>query len=249
MDCQQFELLLHPYIDGELDVATMVAAEAHLSECPRCAQRVAHFRALGIEIREAVKITTPSSLRERAKGLVESAIAARRARRRTLLRTCIAAAAVLVLTTSLILARQLSHPGLDDDDIQEVTALHIRSGIPGHLLDLESGSLDRIAPWFARQQLPFTPWIGAVSTGGFALAGARLDYCDGQRVAVLVYRKGDHVANLVIYPAEHPGDRPPATASNNGVQLCGWTRHGMQYFIASDLAESELAAFPRLTQM
>ena len=236
MDCRQFQVVLHPFIDGELDVSTMVAAEAHLGECPQCAQRVAFFRALGDEIREVAGTTTPASLRERTRDLVRSSFAARHARRRTLMRSGIAAAAALLLSGSLFFAWQLSHRGLDDDDVQEVAALHIRSGLPGHLLDLESSSLEQIAPWFARQ-LSFTPWLGAVPTGGFTLAGARLDYCDGQRVAVLVYRKGDHVANLVIYPAERPGDRPPATASSNGVHLCGWTSHGMQYFIASDLED------------
>ena len=37
MNCTEFRARLHPYVDGELPVAEMAAADAHGAECPECA--------------------------------------------------------------------------------------------------------------------------------------------------------------------------------------------------------------------
>jgi len=44
MSCTEFESRLHPFVDGELDVAETLAAEAHAAECPGCRGRVAGER-------------------------------------------------------------------------------------------------------------------------------------------------------------------------------------------------------------
>jgi len=247
MECTDFHRVLHAYLDGECDVNAMVAAEGHLAICPSCAADVAHFRALSNCLREIGKASAPATLQNRIEVMVRQD--AKRLRGRRLLFSASGVlAALLLLGVGGYALGVVPHGGLDDDDVSEVSALQIRSLIPGHLLDLTSADVAQIAPWFAKQ-LAFTPQLGRINDPAYVLAGARVDYCDGQRVAVLVYRHGDHIANLVIYPAEKPGERPPETASSHGVNMCGWTSHGMQFFIASDVAVSDLATFPRLLQL
>ncbi len=37
MNCTEFRARLHPYVDGELPVAEMTAADTHGADCPACA--------------------------------------------------------------------------------------------------------------------------------------------------------------------------------------------------------------------
>src|SRR4051812_46483630 len=46
MNCDEGRGLLHPFIDGELDVASHVAVEAHLERCAACAARAESLRSL-----------------------------------------------------------------------------------------------------------------------------------------------------------------------------------------------------------
>ncbi len=251
MNCQQFLAAVHAYIDGELDVPGMLMAESHVAGCEQCASQVAHLRSLGSQLREAMTAAAPASLRSAAEGMVAAAIAEharRRTRRRRWVASVSALAAVLAVGVALYACGLFSPASLDDDDIREVAALQIRSQLPGHLLDLPSSDVGAIASWFSKQ-LTFTPWLRGFGGHGYELAGARLDFCDNQRVAVLVYRHGDQIANLVIYPAEKPGDRPPLSAASNDIHICGWTRHGMQYFLASQAPAAELATFPGTEHM
>src|SRR5688572_23835847 len=49
MNCQEFEIALHPYVDGELPVPVMTAADTHAAGCGQCAalaRREREFRQL-----------------------------------------------------------------------------------------------------------------------------------------------------------------------------------------------------------
>jgi anti-sigma factor RsiW len=233
VDCGDFRRLVHPFIDCELDIETAAAAERHRGSCAACAGLAEHYQVLGRRVRDAMGVVAPASLREQAARIL--AVTQRR-RRRWRIAMSLSAAAVLALALG---GWWLGSSPFDDDDVREVIALHQRSQLPGHLLDLETSDLARIAPWFAHA-LPFSPSVGDLSSLGFQLQGARLDWCDNQRVAVLVYRHDGHLVNLVSYPAEHHDERPPAATTRENITLCGWCHDGLQYFAASDLPPEKL---------
>jgi anti-sigma factor RsiW len=243
MDCAGFQRSVHAFIDEELDVPTALAAEQHRSGCAACARLAAGYRELGQQVRSAARLAAPDALHRRVALLIQAR--RRRRSRRLVAFATLGVAALLALAIALPFLRQ---SGLEDDDVQEVVALHQRSQLPGHLVDLASSDRGRIAPWFARQ-LPFAVPVADLSAQGYRLEGARLDFCDGQRVAVLVYRRDGHVMNLVSYPAEHPGDRPFATADRGDMHVCGWCRGGTQFFAVSDLPGPELARIPELARV
>jgi len=126
----------------------------------------------------------------------------------------------------------------DDAELGDVATLHLRSQLPGHLIDLTSSDPAAIAPWFARR-LSFTPWTGVLGRE-CVLLGARLDYCDHQRVAVLVYRHAGHLISLITYPSDRAGDHPRTMETREGVALCGWTQGRLQFYMVSDLAQDVL---------
>jgi len=44
--CQEAHRLIHPYLDGELDLVRSLEIEAHLNDCQTCAQAYHELRSL-----------------------------------------------------------------------------------------------------------------------------------------------------------------------------------------------------------
>mgnify|MGYP001616589659 CR=1 FL=1 len=63
MSCREFESRLHPFVDGELDVAETLAAEAHAAECPDCRSRVAAERRFRQLLRRQPRESAPPEFR------------------------------------------------------------------------------------------------------------------------------------------------------------------------------------------
>jgi len=71
MTCDQLAPMLDPFLDGELDAATRRQLAEHLERCPRCADRLARSRALGVAIREQCPaLSAPDDLRRRVQAAI-----------------------------------------------------------------------------------------------------------------------------------------------------------------------------------
>ncbi len=46
MSCEEYNTLIHAYLDGELDLLSTLRIEAHLPECASCARTYESHRAL-----------------------------------------------------------------------------------------------------------------------------------------------------------------------------------------------------------
>ncbi len=46
MNCAECEILIHALLDGELDAGHTRDVEAHVAECPACAEKLETFRAM-----------------------------------------------------------------------------------------------------------------------------------------------------------------------------------------------------------
>ena len=81
-----------------------------------------------------------------------------------------------------------------------------------------------VKPWFAGR-LEFAPAVKDLAADGFPLAGARLDYIDGRRVAALVYRRRLHVVNVFLWPSTEV-EAAPREPSVRDYNLISWRRAG-----------------------
>ncbi len=66
MICQEAHKLVHPYLDGELDLVRSLEIETHLHDCPKCAQAYHELRSLHSAVSAtALRFELPAALRNR----------------------------------------------------------------------------------------------------------------------------------------------------------------------------------------
>jgi len=249
VNCHETQRWLPGYLDGEVDLISAVAIEAHLQTCARCAQASTNQQALQAAIRgSGFYVPAPVALQKRIQASVRQAGNVAPAPR--LLRWrwySLAAALACVAILAWSFGRAWVVPATDDRLATEVLAGHVRSLMADHLADVASSDRHTVKPWFAGK-LDFAPTVEDLASQGYPLTGGRLDYLDGRPVAALVYQRQRHIINLFSWPAPQAGGTPTAIEVRQGYNQIHWTQAGMTYWAVSDLNADELQAFVQLVQ-
>jgi anti-sigma factor RsiW len=128
-----------------------------------------------------------------------------------------------------------------DQTANALVDTHIRSLLPGHLIDVQSSDRHTVKPWFAGR-IDISPPVMDLASKGFPLIGGRLDYVQGHRAAVIVYGRRLHMINLFVWRTV-PGERAAASAARDGYGVLHWTSGDLSYWAVSDAAPAELDAF------
>jgi anti-sigma factor RsiW len=248
VNCEEIADLLHPFADGELDLARSLAVERHLQACPACAAAVKDLQALrGALAEPTLYHRAPAGLRERVRASLRPDGRPRAAARPFPWRPlAIAASLAFVATLTWATLRGLSVPSADELLAEEVLASHVRSlMLPGRDVDKASSDQHKVKPWF-NGRVTFVPPVKNLTDAGFALVGGRLDYLDRQKVAVLVYKRRAHLINLFVWPSHDRSARAPRALTLQGYHIIHWSDGDLTYWAASDLNEAELRQFAEL---
>ena len=79
---------------------------------------------------------------------------------------------------------------------------------------------------------------------GFKLIGGRVDFVDGARAAVTVYRHGGHVINVFAWA--NYDESLPDFATRNGYHIVFWRSGNLVFCAISDIALDDMLELSRL---
>jgi anti-sigma factor RsiW len=130
--------------------------------------------------------------------------------------------------------------------VNDLVGAHVRSLLSNHLIDVESTDRHTVKPWFAGH-VDVSPPVADFAQQDYRLVGGRVDYVDGRRAAVVVYRHGPHTINVFAWPDS--GTRlPTRIVARNGYHLVFWKSGSLAFCAVSDTAVDELLGLTRLLE-
>lgn len=239
--------LLEAYLDEELDAAQHTAVEEHLASCGDCSDTYARLLRQKENIRRSAPYyNAPSGLRQSVRATLRVQQRDEDApRKEAYWRWAAIAASILLVASVAWNVVQLRPQPAENRIAENIFADHIRSLIGTHLMDVVSTDQHTVKPWFAGK-LDFSPVVKDLSAEGFPLAGGRVEYLSGRRVAALVYYRRKHVINVFTWPVAGEAGTGETLLSRNGYNLLHWTSGSMTYWAVSDVSATDLKTLRNL---
>jgi anti-sigma factor RsiW len=236
-------LLLHAYVDGELDPAHALEVERQLARDPVLAAERARVETLQRLIRERLpRERAPQGLTRRIEAAIGVPQAARGASRPPwrALAASVALAAFLASGSTWFALR----PGQTVTVADMVVANHLRALMAPQPTDVASSDQHTVKPWFAGR-IPESPRVVDLSPQGFPLVGGRIDVIGRVPVPTLVYRRRQHLISLSSVPSSASAILEAVPHAIAGYNIVSWTDGGLTYWAVSDVAPSDLDSFAK----
>ena len=240
---QEPALLVHAYLDGELDLANALAVKQQIDADPSLAAELASASALQKMLRDRFpREPVPAHLRSRINAAL--GLTSRWASRPTW--QALAASVLLAVAVSSASTWLAVRGPIGDPVVEEVVVDgHLRALMASKPTEVTSSERHMVKPWFSGR-ISQAPRVVDLASEGFPLVGARIDVIATKPVPALVYNRRLHVISLsAIQTAAAPTD-PTFRRSINGYNLVSWSDGGVTYWAASDLNPAELITFAKL---
>jgi anti-sigma factor RsiW len=246
MDCTEARDNLLARRRGTLGRDMSAGVDAHLAECEVCRREDAADRELTVALEERLR-------RRRAPDTLHRSVAAQlaaaapsavpgRPRPRLLLGSLIAAA----LAAAAFLYWT---PGRAETMLAEAVNDHLRVLYSEHPIEVESGGVHQVKPWFAGR-VDFAPVIGFGGDDDFPLQGGAVAYFIDRKAAAYIYKRRLHTITLFVFRADGlpwpavptlPLGHVRATEqTTRGFHALVWRDGDLGYALVSDLDLNEL---------
>jgi anti-sigma factor RsiW len=234
-------LLVHAYLDGELDPAHALELERQLAADPALAAERDRIAGLRQAIQDRLpREPAPPGLARRVEAAVGLRPAPPRVAGHPSWRVLAASVALALLVGSggtwLVL-----RPDAGATTADLVVASHMRALMASQPIDVASSDRHTVKPWF-NGRIPQAPRVVDLGNEGFALVGGRIDVIGRVPVPTLVYRVRAHLISVSALPAGRDGAVPRTIA---GYNVVSWSDDGVAYWAVSDVAAADLDAFAK----
>jgi anti-sigma factor RsiW len=254
MNCDEVRLHLHDYQEGRLRLEAQSAVRAHLDGCPGCTRADATEQELTRLLEHRLPQHPASLALKRRLAAQWSQPVARRSwwsRWRAPLAPALAAAAVVLVAVPIVYyeraASRLSRE--QSAMVTEAVNDHLRLLASQHPLEVESGGLHQVKPWFGGR-LDFAPVVTFEGDADFPLQGGSVGYFRDRKAAVFVYARRLHAISLLVFRADGlawPSRRPTridgreaTVTTERGFNVIVWRRGELGYALVSDVDAGEL---------
>lgn len=254
MDCNAVQAHLSDFQQGRLGPERAGGIRAHLETCAACARAEAAERVL-TDLLEQRLPQHPASLalkRRLAAGWPAAAAPQPSWWSRWGRSLAPAFAVAVVLVGALPLYSQRGGIGRGEGTagmVRETVTDYLRLVSSPHPLEIESGGLHQVKPWFAGR-LDFAPVVAFEGDQEFPLRGGAVGYFLDRKAAVFVYGRRLHTISLFVFRAEGlpwptwhlaaMGNAKAYVTAARGFNVILWRAGELGYALASDLDAPEL---------
>jgi anti-sigma factor RsiW len=252
MDCNEARTYLLDRRRGNLTADKTSAVEAHLADCAACRHEDTADGQLSVLLEARLsRPRTPASLKQ---ALEERWLEP--APRKRIVRSwarvgrtaaAMAAGAALVLAMLLVVRERAS----DGTLVAEAVSDHLRVLYSDHPIEIESGGIHQVKPWF-EGRLDFAPVVEFGGSDDFPLEGGSIGYFVDRKAATFVFKRRLHEITLFEFRADGlhwpvSGLRPigaaqGTVASSRGFHVALWRQSDLGYALVSDVNEADLLA-------
>ena len=240
---EERSLLVHAYVDGELDPVNSLAIGRQIADDPALRADVERVQALRRVVSERFpRESVPPHLMSR----INRAIGPTREQMRVSWRALAASvvfAMVLASGSTWIALR----PAESDHFAEAIINGHMRALMAPQPTDVASSERHTVKPWF-NGRIAQSPQVVDLAKDGFPLIGGRIDVVDAMPIATLVYGRRLHVISVSAAQTGRRSAPPSVVRSVKGYNLVNWSEGGITYWATSDLNVPELLTFARSFQ-
>jgi anti-sigma factor RsiW len=248
MDCADARTYLLDRRRGTLTGELRVSLDAHLADCQACRQEDAADRELSAVLQDRLpRRRAPEALRRSIEKSLMSeppraSVGSRLAWRVPLL----AAAGFAVAVTAAFL---FSRHSASQRMLAEAVNDHLRVLYSDHPMEVESGGIHQVKPWFTGR-LDFAPVVAFAGDDEFPLQGGAVAYFVDRKAATFIFKRRLHVISLFVFRAE--GLPWPALATqplgaargtletSRGFHVLLWKKDDLGYALVSDVDATDL---------
>ena len=236
-------LLVHAYLDGELDPANALSVAQQIDKEPALAAEAERVKALQQSIRERLpREEAPPGLRSRIEASVGGLRRDRTGPSWRALAASIALTALVTSSSTWFLAGSQQQPTMIADVL---VSDHIRALMAPEPVDVISSDRHTVKPWF-NGRITSAPRVVDLTKEDFTLIGGRVDVVGRTPVSTLVYRRAKHLISLTAIPAESRFELDKSPRAVSGYNVVQWVENGVSYWAISDLETKQLEDFARL---
>jgi anti-sigma factor RsiW len=252
MTCEEARDRLLDAQRARLAPETHAALQTHLQTCAACAHEEAAEALLSEALESRLpQHAAPVALKRRLAAEWPGAPAAAPSPSRRWVRYLVPAAAVAaVLLIGVPLAYQPAAERASARMVTEAVNDHLRILSSRHPLDIESGGIHQVKPWF-EGRLDFAPVVRFDGDQDFPLRGGAVGYYLDRKAAVFVFNRRRHTISLFVFRADglpwstrglrRVGGVDAHVTTSRGFNSVLWRDGELGYALVSDVDPVELA--------
>ena len=256
MTCDEVRQHLLDYQQGRARLETQKAVRAHLEACAGCTRADAVEQELTRLLEQRLPQHPASlALKRRLAARWSQAPTGRSwwSRWRPSLVPALAAATVVLVAAPVVYYERAASGAAREQSAMVAEAVndHLRLLSSQHPLDVESGGLHQVKPWFGGR-LDFAPVVAFEGDADFPLKGGSVAYFRDRKAAVFVYARRLHPISLLVFRADglpwpsrnltRIGGLDALATSERGFNVIVWRRVELGYTLVSDVDADELRA-------
>lgn len=243
-DCDVIREQLLDSIRQRLDAGRQARVDEHLQTCADCRRIFERERALEHALKQRPLYALPPSLQAKLSAQVRPSKTRPRWGRLLAIAGPLLAAALL----ALFVGERWYRP--DRALVNEAVNDHLRVVYAEHPIEIESGGIHQVKPWFTGR-LDFAPPISFSGDEEFPLVGGAIGLFIDRKAATFVFKHRLHTITLFVFRNEglsfplrtdaQLGQKRASRATSRGFNLLLWREGDLGYALVSDVDPNALA--------